>query len=135
MTVRVTSTRGPARVVVDPNSFVPGDSSLSFARFADADRLPAVGDIVWAIQPDDDGTEGIAPGHVVDILPDTELLVLRVIWTSFTTQWSQPVDFSPDIAGWSGTTSREVADAVARSGDERLHRPFAHGSLTRPVPA
>jgi hypothetical protein len=73
----------PARVIVDPNSVVPGEPTLTAARLADADRLPLVGEIVVASQPDTDGSDFAGTAEVVDVDTDYGLIMLRVDWSSF----------------------------------------------------
>jgi hypothetical protein len=72
-----------ARVIVDPNSSSRRDPSLSVARFADADRVPRVGETVVASQPDEDGSDFAGVATVVEINREHELIYLRVNWASF----------------------------------------------------
>jgi len=72
-----------ASVIVDPNSSLQRDPSLTVARFADADRVPAVGETVIASQPDDDGSDFAGVATVESINDEHELIYLRVDWTSF----------------------------------------------------
>jgi len=75
-----------ARIVVDPNTVVPGEPSLSAAFFADASRLPRVGESVYAVQPDDDAPSFIGAATVEEIDHNHQLIILRVDWRSFVTE-------------------------------------------------
>ena len=79
-------TWSPARVVIDPNSSARHDHTLSVALLDDADRAIHTNETVWAVQPDDDGFEGVAIGRVVQINDEHRLVYIRVDWNSFKEQ-------------------------------------------------
>jgi hypothetical protein len=88
----------PARVIVDPNSVVRQDPSLTAARFADADRVPRIGEVVIARQPDEDGSDFIGSARVVDINRTYKLIYLRVDWHSFR-EAASPTGYRPAGVG------------------------------------
>ena len=90
MTGLVWATLAPARVIVDPNSVSRRDAALSVVPQRNAERPVVRGDFVWAIQPDDDGYEGVAPARVDDIDNARDLLFLRVDWEKFAIRPSLP---------------------------------------------
>ncbi|GAA1911300.1 hypothetical protein GCM10009737_10900 [Nocardioides lentus] len=80
--LKMTTPPSPARVTVDPNSVSRRDPALSVVPFEGA---PAVypGDIVIAVQPDDDGTAGEAPAVVESVDFQAGIMRLRVDWSRF----------------------------------------------------
>jgi len=73
----------PARVVVDPNGAARGDASLSVALLEDADRIPKVGELVFAVQPEDDEPDYISSAIVKEIDHAKGLIYLAVDWAGF----------------------------------------------------
>ncbi|HRD63862.1 MAG TPA: hypothetical protein PLZ93_00470 [Nocardioides sp.] len=85
-----------ARVEVDPGALARRDPTLSVASIDDADRPVSVGEVVWAVQTDDeDGTEAIAPATVVEVNTEFRLLHLRVDWQALEERpiGAPPIDF------------------------------------------
>ena len=78
-----TNVRVMARVIVDPNSSSRTNRDLSVAGFEDADRVPEVGETVYAVQPDTDGSAFVGRAEVVRIDREYDLIYLRVFWNSF----------------------------------------------------
>ncbi|UOT02129.1 hypothetical protein MPY17_24545 [Rhodococcus opacus] len=72
------------RVEVNPNSFNADDPNVYVARFRDADRVPALHDVVVAVQPEDDPEpDFVSTGIVVGIDPTRELIELDIDWVGF----------------------------------------------------
>jgi hypothetical protein len=73
----------PARIIVDPNSVSRRHPDLTAAAFDDADRIPQVGEFVFAVQPDPDGADYLGSAHVEFVDTNHQLVYLRVDWASF----------------------------------------------------
>lgn len=77
----------PKRIIVDPNSTSHRDPGLSVVSFVRAGCIPAVGETVVAVQPDDEGMDpGFSPGApatVERIDMKYRLMYLRVAWDQF----------------------------------------------------
>lgn len=103
------TSQGPLRLVVDPNSFARRDPKLSVSTFDAAQgRIPAVDDTVLAVQPDDDGFEGVALGTVRYVNHEQELIYTEVDWSTF-----EVVPRAPTYA-----TQGAVAACIAFSGSD-----------------
>ena len=88
----------PARIIVDPNSVSRRDPNLTAATFDDADRIPDVGEFVFAVQPDEDGASYIGSAHVAAVEEQYQLIYLRVDWASFSE--SRPAVARSDYGVW-----------------------------------
>ena len=75
--------RQVTRVTVDPNGVVANDPRLSAAFFEDASRLPSVGEVVLAVQDEDQDRDFIGTAVVERIDYANRLIYLRVDWRSF----------------------------------------------------
>jgi hypothetical protein len=73
------------RIEVNPNAYHHKDPDKYIARFREANRVPAVGDEVTVIQPDDDPAEPeyVSTAEILEVDQDHGLIVMRVDWKGF----------------------------------------------------
>lgn len=70
-------------IVVDPNSTSRRFPGLSVAGFTDALFIPVRGDVVQVHQPDENGSDYVGTGTVIDVDGTHGLIYLDVDWSSF----------------------------------------------------
>lgn len=112
MPTAVTVTLQPARVIVDPNSVVRGEPGLTAARFDDADRVPHVGEIVVASQPDSDGSDFIGSARVVRVNTEYRLIFLSVDWASYSISASSRLGLLLEVGSCASPGALPAADVV-----------------------
>jgi hypothetical protein len=78
------------RIVVDPNSASRLHPDWSVALFDAADRVPNVGDKVFAVQPDIDGSNYVGNAVVKRVDDEHRLIYLVADWTSFSDEFPPP---------------------------------------------
>lgn len=93
-----TRLRTTACVIVDPNRMSRSHPELTAVGFEDADRAVEVGEIVLAVQPDDDGSAFVGLATVERIDTDHMLIYLLVDWSSFVEEEFYPAGQA--VVGW-----------------------------------
>jgi hypothetical protein len=109
----------PTRVVVDPNSSSRVHPDWVASLYSEASKVPAVGESVIAVQPDQGGPDFVGNAIVKLIDPERQIIYLDVDWDSFDDEVTTVIT----NASFHATHTIGVRSTSVRANSARAIRP------------